>query len=1377
MRVKRLTLSFAVLLLASVCVEACRSTGTPLPTATATRPFTPSRTPTPTPIPLLHPGWTSYTNANYVADLAIDHEGNLWAVGSGGVVRWDPTDGTYTKYTVDDGLASNNVHAVAVAPDGALWFGTTGGVSRFDGQAPSYRAWTTYTIDDGLASASVEAIGVTPDGALWFGGAGGVSRFDGETWTSYTEDDGLVEGWVRSVAIAPDGAVWFGAWRGRVFCFREGEWTLHTVAVDEDLDDVAIDAIAVAQDGALWVSTSSLAFGYGRGVSRLDGSGDLDSNGETWTTYTKHDGLLDDSVVSIGVAPDGALWFGTADGVSRFDGDTTSDEAWTNYFTGRGPAGKEIRSIVAGPGGALWFGTWGGGILCFDAPSEFDGVGGRISEEAWTTYVTEDGLVHNDVRAVAVGYDGALWFGTSGGVSRFDGVTWTSYTSRDGLADNSVTSVAVGPDGALWFGTGGYLSNRGVSRFDGQAAPDEAWTTYTSHDGLIGNAVYAIARAPDGVMWFGTRSGVSRFDGETWKSYTPDSGLAGWAVESVAVAPDGTLWVGALSSGVSRFDGETWTTYAKEDGLAHDRVNGIAVSPDGGVWFATGGYWGEGGVSRFDGRAWDTYTLDDGLASDYVDAIAMTADGALWFGTAGGVSRFDGEVWNQYTSADGLASDGVRSIAVAYDGSLWFATGGGVSQYVPPDAVPIPTPTPTPTPTPLPPTPTPTPVVHTPTPTPTPWPKSRADWTSYTNVNQIADLAFDRDGNLWAATGGGVVHWEVGDGSYTRYGVEHGLADHRVTSVAVAPDGALWFGTWDGISRFDGENWTSYTYSDTPLAGIVESIAVDPDGIVWAGSLRSGVYRFDSSPDLAEGDEAWTLYTAEDGLVSNDVRAITVAPDGALWFGTCALWGPAGPEPPPCFGVSRYDSSADPAAGGQEWLTYSEEDGLAFNRVNDIGVGPDGALWFGTGPMGYTLEGVPVDSDTSGGVSRFDGETWLTFTRDDGLAANWVNGIATAQDGALWFATDGGVSRFDGVAWTTYTAEDGLVSDAVTAVAVAPDGALWFGTSNGISRFDISAEPAAGGQVTSEAAWTTYQIDGPADNVVGAVAFAPDGTLWVGTGDYMPGPSGRGVSHFDGVAWTTYTTKDGLADNTVMAIAVEPDGAAWFATGDAYYEGWGVSRFDSSAELTGSGAAWTTYTVDDGLGTDGVTSIAVALDGAVWFGGWGGAVSRFDRQAASDGAWTTYSSGVSVAAAPDGTVWAGKSGDGISRFDGETWTTYGTRDGLADGQVQAIAVAPDGTVWAGAQGGVSRFDGRSWTTFTPDDGLADDYIWAVAVAQDGAVWAGGYDGVSRFDGETWTTFTKLDGLAGDYVRSIALAPDGALWFGTQTGISRYLPSE
>lgn len=163
-------------LLAIALLAACGRITPAAPTATVSPLHTvtpvPSVTPGAAPASLIHPGWTSYTNANWVTDLAFDAGGSLWAVGSGGAVRWDPQLGRHSKYTVDDGLASNTVLAIAFAPDGATWFGTSAGASRFDG-----RAWTTYTTADGFGSNTVHAIAVAPAGALWFGTAGGASRY------------------------------------------------------------------------------------------------------------------------------------------------------------------------------------------------------------------------------------------------------------------------------------------------------------------------------------------------------------------------------------------------------------------------------------------------------------------------------------------------------------------------------------------------------------------------------------------------------------------------------------------------------------------------------------------------------------------------------------------------------------------------------------------------------------------------------------------------------------------------------------------------------------------------------------------------------------------------------------------------------------------------------------------------------------------------------------------------------------------------------------------------------------------------------------------------------------------------------------------------
>jgi len=297
-------------------------------------------------------------------------------------------------------------------------------------------------------------------------------------------------------------------------------------------------------------------------------------------------------------------------------------------------------------------------------------------------------LAGNRVNAIYQDKEGAIWFGTGGGVSRFDGNSWTTYTKEDGLVGNWVGAIYQDKEGAIWFGAGG-----GVSRFDGNS-----WTTYTQEDGLAGNLVRAIFQDKEGVIWFGTSSssggmvtihrdregifaeggGVTRFDGESWKTYTKEDGLAEGLVQAILQDKEGAMWFGTWLRGVSRFDGESWKRYTVKDRLVNNNVRAILQDKEGALWFVT-----EGGVSRFDGKEWTTYTQKDGLASNLVRAIFQDKKGVMWFGTEeGGVGLFDGRCFQTIDSRDGLASDWVNCVYMDRSGHIWLGTRDGVTRFI-----------------------------------------------------------------------------------------------------------------------------------------------------------------------------------------------------------------------------------------------------------------------------------------------------------------------------------------------------------------------------------------------------------------------------------------------------------------------------------------------------------------------------------------------------------------------------------------------------------------------------------------------------------------------------------------------------------------------
>ncbi|MBI2505707.1 MAG: SpoIIE family protein phosphatase, partial [Candidatus Latescibacteria bacterium] len=194
--------------------------------------------------------------------------------------------------------------------------------------------------------------------------------------------------------------------------------------------------------------------------------------------------------------------------------------------------------------------------------------------------------------------------------------------------------------------------------------------------------------------------------------------------------------------------------------------------------------------------------------------------------------------------------------------------------------------------------------------------------------------------------------------------------------------------------------------------------------------------------------------------------------------------------------------------------------GLAHNTVWSILQDREGYLWFGT---------------VGGGVSRYDGQHFKSFTTQEGLAHNRVHSIFQDREGYLWFGTDGGgVSRYDGQTFTTFTTQDGLADNSVWSILQDQKGHLWFATDSGVSWYD--------GQhfknLTAQDEWV--------NNDVNSILQDREGHLWFGTWG--------GVVRYDGQSFQTIQQKDGLAGSFVGPILQDRD-EWWFGTSA------GVTRF------------------------------------------------------------------------------------------------------------------------------------------------------------------------------------------------------------------------
>ncbi|MBI3811869.1 MAG: regulator [Nitrospirae bacterium] len=302
-------------------------------------------------------------------------------------------------------------------------------------------------------------------------------------------------------------------------------------------------------------------------------------------------------------------------------------------------------------------------------------------------------------------------------------------------------------------------------------------------------------------------------------------------------------------------------------------------------------------------------------------------------------------------------------------------------------------------------------------------------------------------------------------------------------------------------------------------------------------------------------------YTKADGLTSNYIFTINVDPKGKPWF-----WTDAG-------GLMRLD--------GDRWKAYGKQEGLSDLWVYDIAFHPDGSMWVATWD----------------GVSRYDpaapeGAQFAVYNTPDGLVNKWVYGLAVDRDRSLWFGTEEGVNRFDpaapkGKGWTTFTHKDGLGAPNALALARKKTKGEEYEAQKKETGVELAPGRSYAGHfhdlsVLDEQGKETYN-----ENYIFSILIDPGGGKWFGTW-------GGGVSRFDGMHWTNYTTKQGLSGNVVYALKRDAAGVIWAGTNH------GLSRFD--------GIQWRSLTKADGLAGDDVYSIAMDPEGNVWVGQRGGVV-------------------------------------------------------------------------------------------------------------------------------------------------------------------------
>ena len=539
-------------------------------------------------------------------------------------------------------------------------------------------AITQYTqdvwgLEAGLPQNGILSIAQSSDGYLWLANEEGLIRFDGVKFTIFDKENTpqLQANGINVVLVDRQDNLWIGTNGGGLSRYKDGVFTTFT-AHDGLAGDVILSLHEDAH-GALWIGTD------GGGMSRYrDGR---------FQTYNTKDGLPDDAVFAICTGPDGSLWVGTHAGLARLKNDQ-----FTSYSTKDGLGKDDVRAIYADRRGDVWAGTNGGGL-------------GRLADGRFVTYTTRDGLSSNMIWSIGEDSAGSLWIGTGdGGVNRFADGHFSSYTSKLGLTSNEIWTTFEDKEGNLWIGTkgGGLVRLKGgpfttITSKEGLSSDvvlpvfedrekaiwvgtssaglnrlkDGKVTVYTTHEGLPSDSVYSVNQDGAGTLWAGTRKGLARLLGGRFQ--TVAEGLPNEVVQCTFTDHNGDLWIGTRG-GLSRYSGGKFITFSSKEGLSNDNVHSIYEDAAHVLWVGTGG----GGLNRFENGRFTAFTRSSGLSNNVVWAISGDSADGLWLGTNNGLNYFKDGKFTTFTTRNGLFDDAIFVILDDHRGNLWMSSNRGV---------------------------------------------------------------------------------------------------------------------------------------------------------------------------------------------------------------------------------------------------------------------------------------------------------------------------------------------------------------------------------------------------------------------------------------------------------------------------------------------------------------------------------------------------------------------------------------------------------------------------------------------------------------------------------------------------------------------------
>ncbi len=543
----------------------------------------------------------------------------------------------FQNFNVEDGLAQSQVLSMCQDHNGNIWFGTnSGGVSKYDGNK-----FTNYTENDSLINNVVFSITEINKQYILFGTNGGLSVFNGKKFKNYTDKEGLTHNRVFKILKDNNGVIWLGTSKG--VCIFENN-RIKVFDLDTLLNKSSVFTIYADNSNNIWFGTIQ------NGVIKYNVST------KRFTYFNKSMGLRQNFVRSIGEDIQGNIYIGTVAGISKISGPGVIQKI--------NIAGEEnigFTAIIPDNKNNLWLAT-NEGIYKFNGYT-------------YRKYKDKNGLASNKLLCGFKDREGNFWFGTDGfGVSKFVSEAFTSYTNKDSLPSDYVTCVFQDSKKNMWLG----VKNYGVVNFKKNKIINYKVDVKNLKTSISDNDVQAIAEDNDENLFFGTKAGLSIFNGHNFKNYKIKDGVSDDDnIYSIIVDNNKKVWIGS-GNGVYIFENEKFIPVDEINKVKTDRGNlpiySILQDRSGNIWIAS-----ETGAFKYNGKTVERFNKSNGFIDKRVTAILQDNKGHLWFGTDEGLFEYNYTSFQNINEKKGLASNKVYLMLLDGD-NLWVGTNKGLDK-------------------------------------------------------------------------------------------------------------------------------------------------------------------------------------------------------------------------------------------------------------------------------------------------------------------------------------------------------------------------------------------------------------------------------------------------------------------------------------------------------------------------------------------------------------------------------------------------------------------------------------------------------------------------------------------------------------------------